>query len=151
MPPNATPPKCTRAGPLAYLFMTILKASCNFCFVYYVRNSALVGKGAIRLFYAVTLHCFFSPLITSLLCILIIDLIFAMQLWLIFALFLLNILWYLWLFGKWFWIKRRKYLPMLLGTFFEKGGLNQMIFLLRFLGYLLLFSFSLFSGLYCSL
>ena len=40
---------------------------------------------------------------------------------------------------------------MLLETFFEKGGLNQMMFLLRFLGDLLLFSFSLFGGLYCSL
>ena len=35
--------------------------------------------------------------------------------------------------------QRRKYLPMLLETFLEKGRLNQMMFLLRFLGDLLLF------------
>ena len=40
---------------------------------------------------------------------------------------------------KMFLIKRGKYLPMLLETFFEKGGLDQMMFLLRFLDDLFLF------------
>ena len=144
--------KCTCAGFVLYFFMIILKLWCNFCFTDYVRNLVLVGKGAIRFFIKlhVTASVFFS-VITSLLCILIIYLIFAMQLWLIFTLFLLNVLWYLWLFAKCFWIKRRKYLPMLLETFFEKDGLNKMMFLLRFLGDLLLFSCSLFGALYCSL
>ena len=37
---------------------------------------------------------------------------------------------------------------MLLETFFEKGELNHMMFLLRFLGDLLMFLFLLFGGFY---
>ena len=117
---------------------------------YYVSNLALVGKWTVRFIYTITVYClcflfcyYFFIVHTD-------NLIFAKQICheLTFTLFLLNILWYLWLFGKCFWIKRRKYLPMLLETFFEKGGLNQMMFLLQFLEDLLLFSFSLFGGLY---
>ena len=124
-----------------------------FCFVYYVHNLVLVGKRAIRFVYTNTFYCF-CFLVRHYYFVVYIDNwfnIYHIAIQLIFTLFLLNILWYLCFFGKCFWIKRRKYLPMLLETFFEKGGLNQMMFLLRFLGDLLLFSVSLFGGLYCSL
>ena len=118
--------KSTFAVTVEYFSVIVSKIWCNIMIktrfdVYYVCNFALVGKEAIRFIYTITIYClcFFSA-ITSLLCILIIDLIFAMQLWLIFTLFLLNILWYLWLFWKCFWIKRRRYLPMCLAEIFTK-------------------------------
>ena len=137
----------------SYFFMIISKVWWNFCFIYYViliLHWLERGQSGLFIQLHLTASVFFS-VITSLLCILITDLIFVMQLQLIFTIFVLNILWYLWLFGRCFSIKRRKYLPMLLETLFEKGGLNQMMFLLRFVDDLLLFSFSLFTGLYCSL
>ena len=118
--------KCTFAVTVVYFSVIVSKIWCNIMInirfdVYYVCNFAFVGKEAIRFIYTITIYCLcFFPAITSLLCILITDLIFAMQLWLIFTLFLLNILWYLWLFGKCFWIKRRRYLPMCLAEIFTK-------------------------------
>ena len=50
--------KCTFAGSVVYFFMIIWKVWCNFCFVDYVRNLALVGKGAIRFLYTITFYCF---------------------------------------------------------------------------------------------
>ena len=67
-------------------FMIVLKVWYSFCFLYYVRNLALVGNEAFRFFICqlrFTASVFF-PVITSLLRILIIDLIFAMQLQLIY-------------------------------------------------------------------
>ena len=50
--------KCTFAGSVVYFFMIISKVLCNFCFIYYVRNLALVGKGTIRFIYTITFYCF---------------------------------------------------------------------------------------------
>ena len=53
--------KCTFAGSVVYFSMIVSKIWCNFCFVYYVRNLELIGKGAVRL---ITVYCF--SVITSL-------------------------------------------------------------------------------------
>ena len=90
--------KCTFASSVVYFPMIVWKIWCNFCFVYYVRNLALVGNEAIRFIYTTSVYClclFFFRLL----------LLFAMQLY-IFTLFFLNIL-YLWLFGKCFWVNCR--------------------------------------------
>ena len=70
------------------------------------------------------------------------ELIFFMQLQLIFTVFLLKILCRIWLAGKCFFSNFRNTLPTLIFTIFELSGLNQMIFLLCFLP-------SLFSS-YCT-
>ena len=121
--------KCTFANSVVYFSIIVSKIWCNFCFAYYVCNLALVGKGATIFIYTITgywlyfLFCYYF---------------FMLHIgnWfnicdaaIYFALFLLNILWYLWLFGKYFWIKRSKYLPMLSEMFFEKGRLNQIMFI----------------------
>ena len=46
------------AGSAVYFFMIISKVWCNFCFIYYVFNWALVGKGVIRFIYIITFYCF---------------------------------------------------------------------------------------------
>ena len=121
--------KCTFAGSVVYFFMIIWKVWCNFCFVDYVRNLALVGKGAIRFLYTITFYCF---------CFLFRDYFFVMNIYNWFNVYHADITYlhiifveYFMIFmvvWKMFLIKRRKYLPMLLETFFEKGGLNQMMF-----------------------
>ena len=45
--------KCSFAGSVAYFSMIVSKISCNFYFVYYVRNLALVRKGTIKLIYII--------------------------------------------------------------------------------------------------
>ena len=50
--------KCTFTASVVYFLMIVLKVSCSFCFVYYVRNLALVGKWAIRFIYTITFYCF---------------------------------------------------------------------------------------------
>ena len=50
--------KCTFTGSLVYFFLIVSKVWFNFCFVYYVSNLTLVGKGAIRFIYAITFYCF---------------------------------------------------------------------------------------------
>ena len=74
-------------------------------------------------------------------------LIFRVQLWLIFTLFLLNNLWNLWWRGKCFLIRFRNIFSMLVFPFLLYGGLNQMIFLFR---WFLLLAASIFA-LYLSL
>ena len=50
--------KCTFAGSAVYFLLILLKVWCNFYFTYYVRNLELVGKGTIRFIYTITFHCF---------------------------------------------------------------------------------------------
>ena len=59
--------KCTFAGSVVYFFMVISKVCYDFCFIYYVRNLALVVKGAIRFIYTITFCCIYwaSPRIHS--------------------------------------------------------------------------------------
>ena len=49
--------KCTFANSVVNFFMIVLKFWCNFYFLYYVRNLALVGKGTITFIYTITFYC----------------------------------------------------------------------------------------------
>ena len=49
--------KCTFASSLVCFSKIISKIWCSFCFVYYVRNLALVGKGKIKFIYTFTTYC----------------------------------------------------------------------------------------------
>ena len=52
--------KCTLAGSIVWFSMINSNIWCNFCFVYYARILALVGKGAIRFIYTITVYCLCS-------------------------------------------------------------------------------------------
>ena len=99
--------KCTFAGSAVYFLLILLKVWCNFYFTYYVRNLELVGKGTIRLVYTITFHCF---------CFLFRGNFFVMHIdnWFnichaaitYFHIIFVEYFMYLWLFGKYFWIKK---------------------------------------------
>ena len=146
--------KLTFIVSVVYFSIIVSKIWCNFCFVYSGRNLALVGKETISFIYTITIYCLRFPFRDYFFSLHIDKLIYYLPCshnlfshclcWIFYDIYgcLENV----------FWIKRRKYLRIMLKIFFENGGLNQIIFLLEFfLGDLLLFSLSLFGGFYWSL
>lgn len=133
-------------GSAVHFSFLVLKIWLNFGFSYYVDNFTLVGS--IRF----TCTIYFFSLIISLIYIYI-DNWFDIFTAAITDFHIISVE-YLMVFTvveKIFWINWRKYLPMLLQIFFEKGGLIQMMFLVRFVDDLYLFPFWLIGGLYWSL
>ena len=128
--------KCTFAGPVVYFPMIISKVSCNFCFLDYVCNLSLVAKWQSGLFIQIEFIVVFFSLITSLLCKLIINQLIHPAVTYFQNIFSEYFLIF-WLFRKCFWIKKRKYLPMLLETFFE-GRVERDVSFSIFIAFLLL-------------
>ena len=116
--------KCTFAGSAVYFSMIVSKIWCNFCFVYYVPNLALVGKGTIRFIYTITVYCLYF-----IFC----DYFFIMHSGNWFNIchaaityFHIAFVEYFIIFMFWncFWIKYRKYLPMLLEKHVEPDDVS---------------------------
>ena len=131
--------------PLLYFSMIVSKIRCNLCLVYYIGNLALVGKGAFRFIYTITIHF---------LCFLLRDYFFIMYVDNWFDVFHAAITYFHIIFVESFmifmfvWktflkevfeIKRRKYLSMFMGLSFVILGCFIIIIIIYLFIYLFIF------------
>ena len=121
---------------IIYFVMLVVLIWCYSCFIHNVVGQTLLLEGHFSLFMQsqVLSLLLVGGSRTVLLCLLMIDFTFGIQLQLIFALFQLKSLFSLWCGGKCLSISLKKVLPIFVTTDLRNGGLNQSIFFSVYVG-----------------